>query len=46
MKMKEKKVSRPAAYKAGGKVGSFKPCAGCPNAAKCKAMGKCMKAGK
>lgn len=21
----------------------FKPCAGCPNPTKCKAMGKCMK---
>ena len=25
---------------------AFKPCAGCPNKAKCKAMGKCMKKGK
>jgi hypothetical protein len=23
----------------------FKPCADCPNPTKCKAMGKCMKAG-
>jgi hypothetical protein len=27
---------------AGGKKTGFKPCAGCPNPAKCKAMGKCM----
>ena len=25
---------------------AFKPCAGCPNKAKCKAMGKCMKKGR
>lgn len=25
------------------KKGAFKPCAGCPAPAKCKAMGKCMK---
>ena len=46
MKATAKKMtakSAPMGYKAGGKVGSFKPCAGCPNAAKCKAMGKCMK---
>jgi hypothetical protein len=46
MKTTAKKMtakSAPMGYKAGGKVGSFKPCAGCPNAAKCKAMGKCMK---
>lgn len=24
----------------------FKPCAGCPNPAKCRAMGKCMKKAK
>ena len=24
----------------------FKPCEGCPNPTKCKAMGKCMKKGK
>ena len=24
----------------------FKPCKGCPNPAKCKAMGKCMMKGK
>jgi hypothetical protein len=27
----------------GAKKAAFKPCAGCPNPAKCKAMGKCMK---
>ena len=37
MMMKEKK---PMSYKAGGAV--FKPCAACPNKAKCTAMGKCM----
>ena len=25
------------------KKAAFKPCPGCPNPAKCKAMGKCMK---
>ncbi len=25
------------------KKGTFKPCAGCPSPAKCKAAGKCMK---
>lgn len=25
------------------KKGSFKPCAGCPTPAKCKAAGKCLK---
>lgn len=40
MKMKEKKVSRPAAYKAGGKV--FAPCKACKSPAKCKAAGKCV----
>ena len=25
---------------------TFKPCAGCPNKTKCKAMGKCMKKGR
>ena len=25
---------------------AFKTCAGCPNKAKCKAMGKCMKKGR
>jgi len=29
-------------YAKGGMVGSFKPCAGCPSPAKCKAAGKCM----
>lgn len=28
--------------KKGGKVGAFKPCAGCPSPAKCKAKGMCM----
>lgn len=41
MMMKDKKAAaKPMAYKKGGMV--FKPCAACPNAAKCKAMGKCM----
>jgi hypothetical protein len=43
--MKKTATKKPAAktmgYKDGGKV--FKPCAGCPAPAKCKAMGKCMK---
>ena len=43
-KMKEKKVARPMAYKAGGKM--MMPCKGCPSPAKCKKAGKCMKAGK
>lgn len=38
--MKAKKVM-PQGFKNGG--AAFKPCPGCPNAAKCKAMGKCMK---
>ena len=33
-----------APAKAGKKAAPFKPCAGCPNKAKCSAMGKCMKA--
>jgi hypothetical protein len=32
---------KPMSYKKGGMV--FKPCPGCPNPSKCKAMGKCMK---
>jgi hypothetical protein len=28
----------------GGSVKGFKPCAGCPSPAKCKAAGKCLKA--
>lgn len=28
----------------GGKAKAFKPCKGCPSPAKCKSMGKCMKA--
>jgi hypothetical protein len=27
---------------AGKKAAPFKPCSGCPNKAKCSAMGKCM----
>lgn len=37
-----KKAAAPMAYKAGGKVGAFKPCKGCPSPAKCKAKGMCM----
>ena len=37
---KKKSGSKPMAYQKGGIV--FKPCAKCPNPAKCKAMGKCM----
>lgn len=37
-------VKKPMSYKVGGAV--FKPCAACPNATKCKAMGKCMLKGK
>lgn len=33
-------MKKPMAYKQGGAV--FKACSGCPNPAKCKAMGKCM----
>ena len=32
-----------AAGKKGGMNKAFKPCPTCPNPAKCKAMGKCMK---
>ncbi len=41
----EAKRKAVAGYKKGGKVPAktFKPCAGCPAPAKCKAMGKCMK---
>jgi hypothetical protein len=28
------------------KTTAFKPCKGCPNPAKCKAMGRCMMKGK
>jgi hypothetical protein len=31
-----------APAKAAGKKAAFKPCAGCPNPAKCKAVGKCL----
>lgn len=43
--MDEAKRKAVAGYKKGGKVPmkAFKPCAGCPSPAKCKAMGKCMK---
>ena len=40
--MPGKKMMMP--YKKGGMV--FKPCAKCPNPAKCKAMGTCMAKGK
>lgn len=36
----KKAPSKPMGYAKGGMA--FKPCAACPNAAKCKAMGKCM----
>lgn len=32
---------KPMSYKKGGMV--FKPCAGCPSPAKCRAAGKCAK---
>jgi hypothetical protein len=44
--MKRSGKTPPKGYKAGGKVGAMKPCSGCPSPAKCKAAGKCMKAGK
>ena len=40
----KKATGKPMGYAKGGMT--FKPCAGCPNAAKCKAMGKCMKKAK
>jgi len=40
----KKAAAKPMGYAKGGMT--FKPCPGCPNAAKCKAMGKCMKKGK
>jgi hypothetical protein len=40
----KKAPSKPMGYAKGGMA--FKPCAGCPNATKCKAMGKCMKKAK
>jgi len=40
----KKAAGKPMGYAKGGMT--FKPCAGCPNAAKCKAMGKCMKKAK
>jgi hypothetical protein len=33
-------------YQKGGMVKGFKPCAGCPSPAKCRAAGKCAMAGK
>jgi hypothetical protein len=39
--MMKGKKSKPMSYEKGGMV--FKPCPGCPNPAKCKAAGKCMK---
>jgi hypothetical protein len=38
--MYKKPMTKPAGKKSTG----FKPCPGCPNKAKCAAMGKCMKA--
>jgi hypothetical protein len=38
--MVKKPTAKPMGYAKGGMT--FKPCAACPNAAKCKAMGKCM----
>ena len=35
-----------ASYQKGGMVKGFKPCPGCPSPAKCRAAGKCAKAGK
>jgi hypothetical protein len=40
----KKAAGKPMGYAKGGMT--FKPCAGCPNTAKCKAMGKCMKKAK
>ncbi len=40
MMKKKPTPQKPIPYKKGGMV--FKPCAKCPNPAKCKAMGKCM----
>ena len=39
-----KSAAKPMGYKKGGMV--FKPCAGCPTPAKCKAAGKCAKKAK
>ena len=41
-----KMMMAPAKKTAGKKAAPFKPCAVCPNKAKCSAMGKCMKAKK
>jgi hypothetical protein len=40
MMKKKPTPQKPMPYKKGGMV--FKPCAKCPNPAKCKAMGKCV----
>jgi hypothetical protein len=39
--MKKTKDSKPMGYKKGGMV--FKPCASCPDKAKCRKAGKCLK---
>lgn len=41
-----KPMMAPAKKTAGKKAAPFKTCPGCPNKAKCTAMGKCMKAKK
>ena len=41
--MKKPMMMAKAPAKGAGKAAAFKPCKGCPNPAKCKAMGKCMK---
>jgi hypothetical protein len=44
-KKKEKeKAEEKTKMAKGGSVKGFKPCAGCPSPAKCKAAGKCLKA--
>lgn len=35
-------MAKAPAKTAAKKTAAFKPCKGCPNPAKCKAMGKCM----
>jgi hypothetical protein len=42
--VKKAPAKKPMGYAKGGMT--FKPCAGCPSPAKCKAMGKCMKKAK
>jgi hypothetical protein len=39
--MKGKPMTKTPSYQKGGMV--FKPCAGCPTPAKCRAAGKCLK---